>query len=331
MEFNYIEVCAGAGGMSMGLNLAGFKPLLLNDNNKDCCNTLKFNHKHKDINIICDNMENLLNNKIIDKYINKLDLLVGGIPCQSFSQAGKRKGLDDNRGKLIYSFIELIKKLNPKMFMIENVKGLLTHNKGETLNNILKLLNIDNTYNVIYKVLNAFDFGVPQKRERIFIIGIHIDIKNIFEFPKKENKHKYLKDVLFDVPKSEYIKYNKEKIELFKMIPQGGCWINLPEELQKKYLGKSYTSGGGKRGILKRLSFDEPCLTLLCSPTQKQTERCHPTENRPLTIREYARIQTFPDDYVFCGSITSQYKQIGNAVPIELVKKIAINLINCLT
>ena len=169
MEPNFIEVCAGGGGMSTGLIKAGFKALLLNDNNKDCCNTLKQNHK--DVDVVCDNMENLLNNEKLNDYINKIDLLVGGIPCQSFSQAGKRKGLVDDRGKLIYSFIELINKLNPKIFMIENVKGLLSHNQGETLKNIINLLNINNNYKIRYKVLNSFNYNIPQKRERIFIIG----------------------------------------------------------------------------------------------------------------------------------------------------------------
>lgn len=321
---NFIEVCAGAGGMSSGLIQAGFIPVILNDNNKDCCNTLKLNHEEVDI--INDNMENLLNNEKLNKYINNIDLLVGGIPCQSFSQAGKRRGLNDERGKLIYSFIELIKKINPKIFMIENVKGLLTHNEGKTLENIINLLKIDNKYKIKYKILNAVNYGVAQKRERIFIVGKSKSIEKNFKFPKKEKEYKCLKDILIDVPNSEYLKYNQEKIELFKQIPQGGCWINLSEELQKKYLGKSYYSGGGKRGILRRLSMNEPSLTLLCSPSQKQTERCHPIEDRPLTIREYARIQSFPDNYKFSGSISSQYKQIGNAVPLLLAKKIGEKL-----
>jgi DNA (cytosine-5)-methyltransferase 1 len=125
-------------------------------------------------------------------------------------------------------------------------------------------------------------------------------------------------------------KYNEEKIKLFKMIPQGGCWINLPETLQKEYLGNSYYSGGGKRGILYRLSMEKPCLTLLCTPSQKQTERCHPLEERPLSIREYARIQTFNDNYEFIGSLTSQYKQIGNAVPVELARYMGCALLKLL-
>jgi len=181
-------------------------------------------------------------------------------------------------------------------------------------------------YKVYYKCLNANKFNVPQKRERVFIVGVLKTFKNDFEFPKEEGSP-VLRDVLYNVPQSEGAKYPDNKVKLFKMIPQGGCWINLPEKLQKDYLGNSYYSGGGKRGILYRLSMDKPSLTLLCTPSQKQTERCHPLEERPLTIREYARIQTFDDDYEFIGSLSSKYKQIGNAVPPLLAYAVAKEII----
>jgi DNA (cytosine-5)-methyltransferase 1 len=326
-KFNFIEVCAGAGGLSSGLMKAGFIPLLLNDNNRDCCETLKKNHGGTPpCNIVCSSMDSLE----LDEYIGGVDLLTGGVPCQSFSQAGRRKGLDDPRGQLMVKFSDMIHILKPKIFMIENVKGLLSNNKGETLLEIIELLNRENLYNIEYKVLNSFEYSVPQKRERVFIIGTLKDKNIIFKFPEKNHRRIVLKDVLLNVPYSEGAKYNDTKIELFKLIPQGGCWVNLPEETQKSYLGKSYLSGGGKRGILHRLSMEKPSLTLLCTPSQKQTERCHPLEERPLTIREYARIQTFPDDYIFSGSMASQYKQIGNAVPVELARQIGISLINAL-
>lgn len=151
-----------------------------------------------------------------------------------------------------------------------------------------------------------------------------------FKFPNESSNKIVLKDVLNNVPHSDGSAYNEDKKKLFKMIPQGGCWINLPESLQKKYLGNSYFSGGGKRGILYRLSMEKPSLTLLCTPSQKQTERCHPLEERPLTIREYARIQTFDDSYEFIGSLNSQYKQIGNAVPVELAKHMGNSLLKLL-
>ena len=320
----FIEVCAGGGGLSSGLMKAGFTPLLLNDNNKDCCETLK--KTHPGVKVICSSMEDL----DLKPYIGKVDLFTGGVPCQSFSQAGLRKGLDDPRGKLMIKFVDMLHILKPKIFMIENVKGLLTHNSGETIKSVVQLLNKENLYNVEYKLLNANDYGVPQKRERVFIIGT-LKEKNInFQFPEKYGKQALLKDVLYNVPPSDGAKYSEEKINLFKLIPQGGCWVNLPEDKQKAYLGKSFLSGGGKRGILYRLSMEKPSLTLLCTPSQKQTDRCHPTEERPLTIREYARIQTFADDYTFIGGVASQYKQIGNAVPVELARHIGLSLIKAL-
>jgi len=316
----FIEVCAGAGGLSSGLMKAGFTPLLLNDNNKDCCETLKKNHPNT--NIVCSPMENI----DLTPYIGKVNLLTGGIPCQSYSQSGLRKGLDDPRGELIYTFIDMLHLVKPEMFMIENVKGLITHEKGETIKTIINLLNREQLYDIEYKLLNSADFNVPQKRERVFIIG-KLKSKNIqFQYPEKNTTTKVLQDVLLNVPPSPSAKYSEEKINLFKLIPQGGCWVNLPEELQKSYLGNSFYSGGGKRGILHRLSMTKPSLTLLCTPSQKQTERCHPVENRPLSIREYARIQTFDDDFQFVGSLSSQYKQIGNAVPVELARQVGLEI-----
>jgi DNA (cytosine-5)-methyltransferase 1 len=241
-----------------------------------------------------------------------------------------RKGLDDPRGELMIKFGDMIKTLRPKMFMIENVRGLMTHNKGETIREIIKLLNEDELYDVEYKLLNSFDYGVPQKRERVFIIGKLKTENIIFTFPEKDPNNVLLKNVLYDVPESIGAKYSEEKKRLFALIPQGGCWVNLPIETQREYLGNSYLSGGGKRGILYRLSMDKPSLTLLCTPSQKQTERCHPLEERPLTVREYARIQSFPDTYEFTGSLSSQYKQIGNAVPVKMAYHIGRSIYNAM-
>jgi len=324
MVYSFIEVCAGGGGLSAGLIKAGFTPILLNDNNSDCCKTLK--HNHPDANVVCGSMDKI----DYSQYVNKVDLLTGGVPCQSFSQAGLRKGLDDPRGDLMMKFVEILNLVKPKIFMIENVKGLLTHDNGKTIEKIIDALNNNNLYNISYKCLDASKYNIPQKRERVFIVGVLKSITHPFEFPNESLTKKILKDVLYNVPISNGAKYNEDKINLFKMIPQGGCWVNLPENLQKEYLGNSYNSGGGKRGILYRLSMEKPSLTLLCTPSQKQTERCHPLEERPLTMREYARVQTFDDSYEFIGSLNSQYKQIGNAVPVELAKYMGKALIKLL-
>lgn len=321
MKHTFIEVCSGAGGLSQGFIQAGFCPILLNDNDKDCCETLRQNHNdYGDI--------------IIQKDIRQLSLkdyqptvLIGGIPCQSFSQAGQRKGLEDKRGSLVYEFARLIDECNPRIFMIENVKGLLTLEKGKAFSEIKQVLSRNGKYQIYYKVLNALHFGVPQKRERVFIVGT---LHDEFVFPvPTQNEPVLLKDVLLDVPPNNdgYCEYNAKKKEVMKLVPAGGCWVNLPEAVKKEYMGKSIESGGGKRGMARRLSFNKPCLTLTTSPNQKQTERCHPLETRPLTVREYARIQTFADTYTFSGSVTSRYRQIGNAVPVKLAEAMAKSIL----
>lgn len=315
---NFIEVCAGCGGLSKGFIDSGFHPLLLNDNDKVCLETLKLNHPNA----------NIFKGSMLEIDLKKyqkmdLDLLMGGVPCQSFSQAGKREGIKDDRGKLILHFIKMIDQIKPRMFLIENVPGLATHKKGETLNYIIGKINKMNRYHVCHKVLNANDYSVAQNRKRLIIVGIRKDIKKKFNFPRSHEYKPVLRDVLTNCPESKGVKYKEDKYNLMKLVPEGGCWVDLPVSLQKSYMGKSFDSDGGKRGILKRLDMDKPSLTLLTSPSQKQTERCHPTETRPLQTLEYARIQSFPDDYQFAGSVNQIYKQIGNAVPVNLAKAIA--------
>jgi|SRR3990167_1000362 len=313
----FVEVAAGAGGLSRGFIDAGFEPLLLNDNDKICCQTLQKNHPN--VLVKCCDMKTL---EI--SHPKRIDILMGGIPCQSFSLAGKKKGLEDERGNLMLVFSKMVKKYSPPVFLIENVKGLLYHDDGKTLQKILDSFDAS-IYDISYKVLNANDYGVAQKRERLFIVGVKYSLEKKFTYPEKEKKKPVLRDVLFPVPipNKEGVNYSEKKKKILQLVPPGGCWVNLPKEMQKNYLGKSYTSGGGKRGIARRLSYDEPCLTLTTSPCQKQTERCHPEFIRPFTVQEYTRIQSFPDDYIFCGSTSQKYKQIGNAVPIILAKKIA--------
>uniref|UniRef100_A0A6C0CGA7 DNA (cytosine-5-)-methyltransferase n=1 Tax=viral metagenome TaxID=1070528 RepID=A0A6C0CGA7_9ZZZZ len=308
----FIEVCSGCGGLSSGFIDAGFQPILLNEIIKVFCETLKKNHPGVEV-----KNEDMLKLDL-SPYDGKVDVLMGGVPCQAFSQAGERKGLEDPRGHLIVEFNRLVNECNPKILMVENVKGLTTHNKGETLKSVIELFENDGKYRVYTKVLNSKDYEVPQKRERIFIVGVRRDIGKEFTYPEKSKRNVLLKDVLVNVPASAGAKYPEAKRQIMEMIPQGGCWINLPVEIQKSYMGKGYESGGGKRGVARRLSMNEHCLTLTTSPCQKQTERCHPTETRPLNVREYARIQTFPDSYVFEGSMGNQYKQIGNAVPVKM-------------
>lgn len=309
---SFIEVCAGCGGLSQGFIEAGFNPILINEIDNVACETLKKNHQeHKD---------KIYLGSMIDLSLVGLspDVLMGGVPCQAFSHAGERKGLEDPRGQLILEFNRLVKECRPKFLLVENVKGLTTHNQGKTLESVLELFANNGMYEVKCKVLNAKDYEVPQKRERIIIVGTRKDLNISYDFPEPSSKKVVLRDALKDVPKSEGELYSEEKRKVLEMVPPGGCWVDLPVEVQKKYMGKAFSSGGGRRGMARRLSMDEPCLTLTTSPAQKQTERCHPVETRPLTVREYARIQTFPDYYEFCGSMSKKYRQIGNAVPVML-------------
>ena len=323
-EFNFMEVCSGGGGLSCGLIRSGLNAILLNDIDKNSCKTLKKNHPHTEI------LEGSFTDIDYKKYIGKCDVLCGGVPCQSFSYAGKKGGLDDKRGSLIIRFSEMVNIIQPKIFMIENVKGLLTHNKGETIKHVINQGLLD-MYTIKYELIKCVKHGIPQKRERVVIVGIQKKYNYNFKFPEANDKVVTIKDALKNVPKSDGAWYPESKIKYFKKIPPGGCWINLPIEEQKDYLGKGFYSGGGKRGLLRKLKWDEPCLTILCSPAQKNTERCHPDEDRPLTIRESARIQTFDDNYEFSGSVSSQYSQIGNAVPVKLGELLGKELIRSLS
>lgn len=256
--------------------------------------------------------------------VGQLDLLSGGAPCQSFSYAGNRLGLEDARGTLFYHFAVFLKKLQPKTFLFENVRGLLTHNHGKTYQTILDIFT-EAGYTVQKKVLNAWDYGAAQKRERLITIGIRNDLEPQVKinFPSVHTYKPVLRDVLKDVPASEGTQYSEYKRNIFKLVPPGGYWRDIPEDIAKEYMKSCWNMGGGRTGILRRLSLDEPSLTVLTSPSQKQTDRCHPLEPRPFSVRENARVQCFPDDWVFCGSVGSQYKQVGNAVPVSLAYEIA--------
>ncbi|MDU3776267.1 MAG: DNA (cytosine-5-)-methyltransferase [Clostridium perfringens] len=329
-KYTAVELFAGAGGLALGLEEAGFEDVGLVEWDKYACNTLRKNRPNWNV-IQGDVVE--IAEKGIRNYIDKdveVDLLSGGYPCQSFSYAGKKHGLEDVRGTMFYYYAKILKDLMPKVFLAENVKGLVSHDEGKTLKTMIEVFT-DIGYDVKYKVLKAIDYGVAQKRERIIIIGTRKDLTDVkYKFPKAFGYIPTLREALKDVPKSEGSKYPETKKKVLDLVPPGGCWIDLPEEVAKEYMGKSYFSGGGKRGMARRISWDEPCLTLTCSPAQKQTERCHPDETRPFTVREYARIQSFPDEWIFEGSVTQGYKQIGNAVPVKLGKAIGLSIVDYL-
>ncbi len=331
-EYKVIELFAGAGGLAIGLEKAGLTCIALNDIDKFACQTLRRNRPNWNI------LEGDIKEFDFSNYRDKAEVVTGGFPCQAFSYAGKKLGFADARGTLFYEFARVVTEVNPLICVGENVRGLLSHDNGRTLRGMISILN-EIGYNVIpVQVLKAINYKVPQKRERLILVGVRKDIKNVeYEYPKPYRRIYNLRDALkkgdlydSDVPKSNGAAYPKRKKEILSMVPPKGYWRDLPVDVQKEYLAGSYYLGGGKTGMARRIGWDEPCLTLTCSPAQKQTERCHPDETRPFTVREYARIQTFPDEWVFEGSMAQQYKQIGNAVPVNLGREIGYSIVSFL-
>ncbi len=328
--YKSIELFAGAGGLALGMEKAGFSNVLLNELDSDCCKTLMLNRPKW--NIIPGDVSHIS----FAKFNDKIDFLSGGFPCQAFSYAGKKLGFDDIRGTLFYQFARAVKEIQPKVFLAENVRGLLKHNNGETLQTIKNVLSELGYTLVEPRVLKAIFYQVPQKRERLFLIGIRNDIYPLckFHWPSPYRRIMLMRDALksgelfqCDCPAAPGQSYPIRKKEILDHVPPAGYWRDLPIDMQKEFMKKSFYLGGGKTGMARRISWDEPCLTLTCAPAQKQTERCHPEETRPLNIREYARVQTFPDSWNFVGSISSIYRQIGNAVPVNLAYAVARALI----
>lgn len=333
-NYSVVELFAGAGGLALGLEEAGFHSSGLVELDKYACQTLRKNRPNwnvieKDIIAVAEQGIK----EFVDIPLGELDLLSGGYPCQAFSYAGKKMGLSDARGTMFYYYAQILKQLLPKMFLAENVRGLVNHDNGRTLALMLKVFS-DIGYTVKWQVLRALDYDVAQKRERIVLVGIRNDLVEKYNLgyclPQPYGYELSLKDILQNVPKSDGAKYPESKKKVLDLVPPGGYWRDLPDDVAKEYMGKSYYSGGGRTGMARRLSWDEPSLTLTCSPAQKQTERCHPDQTRPFTVREYARIQSFPDSWEFDCSISNAYKQIGNAVPVNMAKAIGLSIVNVL-
>src|SRR5690606_20266398 len=331
-DYSVLELFAGAGGLAIGLEKAGLKCKALNEIDKWACETLRINRPKWTV------LEGDIKEFNFSEYQNQIDVVTGGFPCQAFSYAGKKLGLSDARGTLFYEFARVVNEVKPAICIGENVRGLLNHDNGKTLEGMMSILD-EIGYRVVspVQVLKAVNYKVPQKRERLILVGIRKDIEVDYSYPKPYSKIYNLNEALkkgelfdCDVPESAGTKYPNHKKEVLDLVPPKGYWRDLPLDIQKKYMQKSFYLGGGKTGMARRIGWDEPCLTLTCSPAQKQTERCHPDETRPFTVREYARIQTFPDDWKFEGSVSQQYKQIGNAVPVNLAKEIGYSVVKFL-
>ncbi|MDA8778637.1 DNA cytosine methyltransferase [Candidatus Pelagibacter bacterium] len=345
---------SGAMGLDIGLEKAGIDVILACESEKFIRETIKLNRpKIKVLEDINNYSAKEIRKEAGLKPKEKIDLIVGGPPCQAFSTAGKRLSINENRGVVFLKYLELIKELNPTYFVIENVRGLLSvplkhvpHNKrnrklkvaeekGGTLNYILNYLNKIG-YKVSFNLYNSANFGTPQTRERIVIIGNKEDKlpylspthSQYGEFGLKPwNTFKSAVKGLHNI-KHDHVNFPKSRLKYYRKLKEGQNWRNLSLKLQKEALGKSFYLGGGKTGFLRRLAWNKPSPTLVTDPMMPATDLGHPVEDRPLSIQEYKRIQEFPDNWKFSGSIRNQYKQIGNAVPVSLGKAIGKLIVN---
>jgi len=310
---------SGAGGLDLGFEQAGFDVVWANEYDKTIWATYRYNHKNTILNT--KSIRDISNNDIP----KNLDGIIGGPPCQSWSLAGSMKGIDDERGSLFFEYIRLLKYAQPKFFLAENVKGIVSKAHLAEFNNILNLFD-EAGYNCKYKVLNAYDYEVPQTRERVFIVGFRKDLEIDFVFPEPLNQKLYLEDILFDL--DDACPFEKGK-------PNNTIIPN------NEYLTGSFSSMYMSRN--RRRNFNQPSFTIQAggrhaplhpsSPEMIKVEKDKFEFNgdydnvRRMTVRECSRAQTFPDSFIFqYKNINDAYKMIGNAVPVNLSKHIALSI-----
>lgn len=341
-----ISLFSGAMGLDIGLEKAGLNVVIGQDFDESCVKTMQANGH----NVLGGDIREIDPRKLLELAglsIGEPFLICGGPPCQPFSTAGKRLGINDPRGSLFMDFIHMIDYIRPRFFVMENVKGIMSaplkhvplakrdeNDPDQRLGTVLDVIlaEFDKLgYKTVYGVLDAVNYGVPQFRERFVLIGsrdnegIFLPLPTHFQMHQdKAYQWKTVKNAIADLEfdKGECATLSEERLKFLKMIPEGGNWRDLPESIIPIAMGGAYKSGGGKVGFYRRLSYDQPSPTVVTSPVQKATMMCHPTQDRPLSIREYARIQQFPDDWIFTGTMAAKYRQIGNAVPVGLAEAI---------
>jgi DNA (cytosine-5)-methyltransferase 1 len=336
---------SGAMGLDLGLEKAGFDIRLACEFNKYCRQTIALNRPNtallSDINDY--SAEQVLQAAQVSA--KDVDLIVGGPPCQAFSTAGKRKAFNDDRGNAFLKYIDLALAIRPRMIVIENVRGLLScpmdhrpHDqrgpefpdlsqdemKGGALNFVLSKLKLAG-YTCSFNLYSAANFGTPQIRERVIIICSRDGVLAPYLTPThSENgefdlpRWKTFREAVEGIEHHNHLNFPEKRLKYYRLLGPGQNWRNLTPALQQEALGKSYFSGGGKTGFLRRLSWDKPAPTLVTHPAMPATDLAHPEENRPLSIQEYKRLQEFPDDWQLAGPLIEQYKQVGNAVPVSL-------------
>ncbi len=320
-----IELFSGAGGLSLGFEQAGFQNLFSVEFNPQAAQTYRKNFPNH--HLIEGDIKEITNSKIKElQGNNEVDVIIGGPPCQGFSMAGNigRKFIDDDRNRLFKEFVRFVDVIQPKMFVMENVARLATHNKGQTIKEIISEFE-KLGYIVDPKVLQAADYGVPQKRQRIFIVGYK---KGKFSFPEIQEKHTTVKEAIGDLPELKNgqisqipnhfaMNHSEQMLEKMAFIKDGGDRKDIPENLRPK-------SGDIRKYI--RYASDKPSVTV----TGDMRKIFHYSQNRALSPRELARLQTFPDDFIFEGNSISIQQQIGNAVPPLLGKVVAEQVKKCL-
>ena len=326
MAYKYIDLFCGAGGLSLGFDQAGFKNVFAVEFNPDFAKTYIKNFKnHK---LIVDDIKNISNDKI-DELLGgqEVDVIIGGPPCQGFSIAGNigRTFIDDDRNKLFKEFVRFVAHVKPRMFVMENVAAMATHLKGKTIIEIVKAFeDAGGGYRVKWEVLNSANYGVAQERRRIVVVGVRKDLKTDFIYPKYEEKIYTVKDVIGDLPALESgessdipnhvaMKHSAQMLEKMSYVKDGGDRADIPEDIRPK-------SGDIRKYI--RYASNKPSVCV----TGDMRKIFHYEQNRALTSRELARIQSFPDDFVFEGASIQVQQQIGNAVPPKLANKIAVQV-----
>ena len=347
-----ISLFSGAMGLDIGLGKTGLNVVIGQDFEPSCVETMKTNgHNVLGGDIREIKPETLL--ELTGLHVGEPFMICGGPPCQPFSTAGKRLGINDPRGSLFMDFIRMIDYIRPRFFVMENVKGIVSsplkhvstkervkddpeQKLGTVLDVILSEFN-KLGYKTVYGILDAVNYGVPQFRERFVLIGsrdnedIFLPIPTHFQMHQNPDyRWKTVGEAIKDLENDpgEYTPLSGDRKKYLHMVPEGGNWRDLPEEVIPIAMGGAYESGGGKVGFYRRLSYKQPSPTITTSPAQKATMLCHPRQDRPLSIKEYARIQQFPDDWKFTGTISAQYRQIGNAVPVGLAEAIGRAIIS---
>lgn len=326
-----ISIFSGSMGLDIGLEAAGIEVTLGVDVDLAAANTARFNRPN--LPFLCADVSELSGHQLLKASGHSaVDLLVGGPPCQAFSVYGKRRGVSDARGQVIFQYIRLLKEISPRYFVMENVRGLLSmslpgdKSHGALLRLIVSDLN-QLGYHVDLYVVNSANYGAPQIRERIILIGNNVGMKSVFPAPTHSNRpedqlipFRTLGDALEKLidPTCEIMDFSPRKKKYLSLVPPGGNWRMLDIETQKESMGKAWGLTGGRSAYWRKLTFEFPCPTVVTMPNHAGTSMCHPTELRPLSVAECARVQEFPDDWCFVGSTADKYRLIGNAVPVRL-------------